>query len=1260
MFQPVESSVSFPKLEESISQFWREREIYEKSLAARAESAQGSFVFYEGPPTANGLPHPGHCLTRSIKDLFPRYKTMRGYLCRRKAGWDTHGLPVEVEVCKELGIHSKEEIEAFGVEPFIRKCVESVFRYTQQWEQLTNRLGFWIHLDDAYVTFHQSYVESVWWALKSLFDRGLLYQGHKIVWWWAQGGTALSSGEVGQGYREVSDPSVFVRFPLIEPLAASQELLQNADLLVWTTTPWTLPSNQFAAVKPDLEYSVVAVEGEKRKLILASALVETVAKKSGKEFTVLGTLPGDKLIGLRYRPPFAFYHDKLGEKQGRLKDGGSQHVAWRVVAADFVTTDTGTGLVHQAPAFGEVDFDLLQSEQSRFVDGEGPELICSVGPDGAFTDETPAYKGRWVKDCDKDIIRQLKTEGTLFHHEQYKHDYPFCWRADEDPLIQYPRRSWFIRTTAFKDKMLENNSGINWQPEHIKDGRFGNFLETNVDWALSRERYWGTPLPIWVCEKTGYMEAVGNYDELLAKPGVEGLDVWQRAKQENPDLPDDLKVHKPYIDAVTYDSPKSPGTRMRRVTEVIDCWFDSGAMPFAQWGYPNKPGSAEKFQDQFPADFISEALDQTRGWFYSLLAISTMMFGEESRSRLPGGTSEAEEDRSFAKPQAAGHAFPHPFKNCIVLGLMLGEDGQKMSKSKRNYREPTEIFDRYGADALRWYFFANQPPWTSIRYNEQSIKDCIPEFLLRLWNVYSFFVIYAKIDGFDPAAAISASGVSPGQLGPDVLGKAKGYRPVAERNELDRWILSELNRTAAAVVERMDAYDNFNACARLTEFADALSNWYVRRSRDRFWSSGSAEDSLDKADAYWTLYECLLTTCKLTAPFVPFLSEAMWQNLAVCGAGILPAKVDDTVRKVAEQHGLRYVTFDEMAVRPSVMHLMPEAVARENTAFPLSESEGKLTVVVSDPMDYDTIDRLRFRLNRQIEIAMASREAILGAIERHYGDGSVQSVVESVHLCDYPTGDATVVDEALSEQMALAREIVSLGRSARMGAKLKVRQPLALVEVVLADATHRAWLEEHASLICDELNVKRVEFTEKADQYITYTVLPDLKKLGPKLGKRLPALRKALSEADGGRLLAEMQAKGSVTLSLPDGPISLDSDDIQVRLQAKDGWAAAQGREVVVVLATELTEELLREGLAREVVRTVQDRRKELGCEFTDRITIGLATDSAELRAAVEQFADYIRGETLAEELTFSPLAGEEPLETDVAGYAAKLYIKVE
>jgi len=1129
MFDPVDRDFSFPRLEKSIIRFWKEEGIYQKSLAARAGAP--AFVFYEGPPTANGLPHPGHCLTRAIKDLFPRYRTMRGYRCERKAGWDTHGLPVEVEVCKELGIHAKDEIESFGVEPFIHKCLESVFRYVKEWEHLTERLGFWIKLDEAYVTYHQSYVESVWWALKNLFDRGLLYQGYKIVWWWAQGGTALSSGEVGQGYRQVADASVYVRFPLVDE--------PGTDLLVWTTTPWTLPSNQFAAVKPDLEYALVSLPGEQRKLIVASALVEAVAGKVGKRAEVEKTYRGEELIGRRYVPPFDYYWRTLGEKMGRLKAGGQEYIAWRVVPADFVTIDTGTGVVHQAPAFGEVDYEVLLAERDRFVEGEGPELICAVAPDGKFTAEAPDYQGRWVKDADRDIIRKLKTDGLLFHQEQYLHDYPFCWRAEEDPLIQYPRRSWFIRTTRFKERMLANNKQIHWVPEHIRDGRFGNFLETNVDWALSRERFWGTPLPIWVCEKTGYAEAVASYAELLAKPGVHGVEVWENAKRSRPELSEHLKVHKPYIDAITYDSPAAPGARMRRVPEVIDCWFDSGAMPFAQWGYPHQPGSRERLADQFPADFISEALDQTRGWFYSLLAISTLLFSEENGAgaeqrpgvATPGLNGAVPSNSKFTDSLTPAIPYPHPFRNCVVLGLMLGEDGGKMSKSKRNYREPREIFDRYGADALRWYFFANQPPWNSIRYSETAIKDSVPEFLLRLWNVYSFFVIYANIDGFDPAAAISGDA---DQLDPAVLARGEGCRPWSDRGELDRWILSELHRTAAAVVASLDAYDNFTACARLSEFVDALSNWYVRRSRERFWSHGP---SAEKSDAYWTLYECLVTTSKLIAPFTPFVAEGLWQNLA---------------------------------------------------AKPFS-------------------GRTR----------------------------------QSVHLCDYPTADAAAIDEELSRRMALVREIVSLGRSARMGAKLKVRQPLALVEVVLADTPQQAWLEEHAQLIAEELNVKRVEFAAKADQYISYSVLPDLKRLGPRLGRRLPALKTLLAETDAAHLMNTLATEGKVTFVLSDGPVTLDADDLQVRLQAKEGWTAAQGRSAVVVLSTDLTPELIAEGLAREAIHGIQNQRKDMGCEYTDRIRVVAVTPSRELHAALTAFKDYVERETLTLDLNCVLLPGD-------------------
>ena len=1108
MFDSVPNNVSFPKLETDILEFWQSNKIYEETLKQRADSPP--FVFYEGPPTANGMPHPGHCLTRAIKDVFPRYRTMRGFLCHRKAGWDTHGLPVEVEVCKEMGIHSKEEIEAFGIEPFIQKCQKSVWRYMQEWERLTNRLGFWVDLDEAYVTYHQSYVESVWWCLKNLFDRGLLYQGHKIVWWWAQGGTALSAGEVGQGYREVADPSVYVLFPLLDDSGNETE----TSLLVWTTTPWTLPSNQFAAVHSDLEYSTVIESESGRRMIVASALVETIAEKSKCEFSVESTCKGSELIGRRYLPPFDYYYAELGNQKGTLKSGEEEYSAWRVVAADFVTTDSGSGIVHQAPPFGEVDHEVLVEERARFENG-APELLCAVGPDGKFTEVAKDFEGRWVKEADKDITRNLKQRGRLFHLEQYLHDYPFCWRADEDPLIQYPRQSWFVKTTQFKDQLLKNNQQINWLPDHIRDGRFGNFLESNVDWALSRERYWGTPLPIWRCEETGKTEAIGKFAELLEKPGVTGREVWTKAKEANPDLPDDLQVHKPYIDAITYDSPFASGARMVRVPEVIDCWFDSGAMPFAQWGYPHQ--RQEEFQSQFPADFISEALDQTRGWFYSLLAISTLMFGEK----------ESGETDSNATLD-----YPHPFKNCIVLGLMLGEDGQKMSKSKRNYREPGEIFDKYGADALRWYFFSNQAPWTSIRYSERSIKESIPEFLLRLWNVYSFFVIYANIDGFDPGKMAPEC---KGQITSDDLSNAQFYRPANQRGELDRWICSELNQTTQVVIERMDAYDNFAACGQLTAFVDALSNWYVRRSRQRYWSDD--KQSQDKMDAYWTLYECLIATSKLIAPFVPFLAEGLWRNLT----------------KVFEGRALK-----------------------------------------------------------------------------------------SVHLCDYPSVDENAIDSTLSDQMSLVREIVSMGRSARMNSKLKVRQPLKKVEVVLGSDAHVEWLRAHETLIAEELNVKEVDFTQDAEQYITYQVRPNFKLLGPMLGRDLPEVKKLLGAADGGELLSSLNEKGKITLTLNDDrTVELTSEHVEARIEAKEGWAAAQGKQSVVVLSTDLTPELVREGLARDLVRYIQERRKEIGCDYTDRISVTANTESDELKAAVQENEEYIKGETLAVELQLGTADGD-------------------
>ena len=1129
-FRALATSPSFPALEQDVLEFWDNNEIYRESLRRRQTGP--SFVFYEGPPTANGMPHPGHCLTRSIKDVFPRYKTMRGYRCERKAGWDTHGLPVEVEVGKELGIHSKEEIEAYGEEPFIQKCQQSVWRYMQEWQQLTRRLGFWVNLEEAYVTYHQSYVESVWWSLKNLFDRGLLFQGHKIVWWWAQGGTALSAGEVGQGYREVADPSVYVLFPLVDH--------PNRSLVVWTTTPWTLPSNVFAAVHPtDIQYAAVRDPETGNELILAKALIDTISIKLKRELEFIEDVSAADLIGKRYKPPFDHYQNTTGDPTGTLHSGDTQHHYWRVVPADFVTTDSGSGLVHQAPAFGEVDHEVLVSEQKKFVEGERPELLCAVGPDGKFTSDFPPMEGTWVKEADKPLTRQLKDAGKLLHQEQYLHDYPFCWRASQDPLIQYPRRSWFIKTTKFRDLMLENNSKIGWSPEHIQDGRFGNFLESNVDWALSRERYWGTPLPIWVCNQTGRMEAMGSYEEVLSKPGLQGTEVWEEAKAANPELVDDLRVHKPYIDALTYSSPFADGGRMKRVTEVIDCWYDSGAMPFAQWGWPHQ--NNESFQDQFPADFISEALDQTRGWFYSQLAISTMLFGKGANIHEESSAATNRE-----KPLKADEAYPHPYRNCIVLGLMLGEDGNKMSKSLRNYREPNEIFEKYGADALRWFFFAGQPPWTAIRYREQSIKESIPEFLLRLWNVASFFSIYAEIDGFDPTSADGADD----QLSQESLATAPDYRPGSERSEIDRWILSELNRTVQIVTERMDAFDNYNACQAINALVDGLSNWYVRRSRSRFWASADAADyAQDKSDAYWTLYETLLEVTKLIAPFVPFLSETFWQNL-------------------------------------------------------------------TGPFDGSTL--------------------------------------KSVHLCDYPEARQHNIDEELSESMTLLREIASLGRAARAEAKLKVRLPLNRVEVVLTDDARIAWLKNHNALIREELNVKAVEYTTDGDQYVQYTVVPNFKRLGPKVGKQVPAVKKALQAADGNALLSALQETGTVTIELPDGPLTLDSEDIEVRLRARDGWAAAQGPSCVVVLNTEVTDDLRREGVAKDIIRSIQNQRKEIECDYEDRIAVSVVPVDEMVNAAIEEHREMICQETLATLLATSQMDGVDAVSTD----AGEVYVK--
>jgi len=1283
MFHEVSNSLNFPEEEARILQFWEENDIYQKSLEQRRDSEP--FVFFEGPPTANGLPHPGHCLTRAMKDLFPRYKTMTGHYCLRKGGWDTHGLPVEVEVCKELGIHSKEEIEAYGVEPFNRKCLESVFRYTQQWETMTKRLGFWVNLEEAYVTYHQSYVESVWWSLKQLFDAGLLYQGHKIVWWWAQGGTALSSGEVGQGYREVDDPSVFVKFPLLLDEAAKERLgawgvgLEgdtDIALLVWTTTPWTLPSNMYAAVNNDFDYAIVHDTETGERLIFADALVAAIAKKCKKTdaWKVEAKVKGSELVGLRYVPPFPdCYYEKdisqyvkgadgtVGEHQAKLADGGEQAVFWRVSAADFVTLDSGTGLVHEAPAFGEVDYDLFINNRSKYEDPEAAPLLFCVGPDGKFTDEAPDFcRGRWVKEADKDISRNLKERGLLLHQEQYRHDYPFCWRADQDPLIQYPRESWFIRTTQFKDDMLGNNQHINWLPDHIKTGRFGKFLESNVDWSLSRERYWGTPLPIWHCDACGHQEAIDSYEALCAQSGVAGLDVWENAKKADPDISEHLKVHKPYIDAVTFDCPKcasdqsrasgpsrarqeavadrantaptanqsdsgkdqpaplphgrgsdhtqrgvdgTPGglrnARMQRVTEVIDCWYDSGAMPFAQWGWPHQ--SQEMFGEQFPANFISEALDQTRGWFYSLTAISVMLFGKNGVLRQQYREFKADVENAFSsvdksdpdaiqnaiesvidswkdrgigkiagmnsvstrtslvmyesletalmsmfgdfKPDTPGSCrnapldgtYPQPFETCIVLGLLMGEDGLKMSKSKKNYKEPGYIFDKEGADAMRWLFFSGQAPWTSIRFQESAIAEGQREFLIRLFNCYSFFVIYANIDKWTPDMQVEDGDLA----------------------QLDRWILSELASCSVKVFDAMEAYDNFAAARTLNAFVDALSNWYVRRCRDRFWRS---EMDADKRAAYATLHECLLTLCKLIAPFTPFIAESMYQNLA-----------------------------------------------------------------------------------------------------RSHDDAAL----ESVHLCDYPvtatTREAVVarIDETVNNEVEIVRQAVSCGRAARSAAKMRVRQPLATIELFHREAEV---IERYADTITDELNVKKIEYVDndKIDQYVHYEVKPDFKLLGPKYGKLAPKIKKSLaSHPNPDEIIKQLEKDGVYHMNVDGHDVELTGDELKVELHAREGYAAERIPGAgIIVLDTHITDELRDEGWARDLVNQIQQVRKKLDLKYEQQIDLALVSASADMGRVMDSFGDYIGGETLARDLKREPLPDGEQISADIDGHGVQIFVR--
>jgi isoleucyl-tRNA synthetase len=1021
-YEPVEARVDFPSLEREILAFWKRAGIFQKTLAIRDGAPE--WVFYEGPPTANGTPGIHHAESRTFKDIYPRYRTMTGHHVTRKAGWDCHGLPVELEVEKEIGTKTKRDIEAFGIAEFNRLCRESVTRYVEDWERLTDRLGFWIDLSQAYLTMAPQYIESVWWSLKQLHADGLLYEAHRSVAYCPRCGTALSDHEVALGYATVTDPSVFVKFPIIE---APDPSLVGSSLVAWTTTPWTLPSNLGLAVDPDQNYVRVLADGD--DVIVAEALRTRVLGDAG---TVTQTFPGARLVqgrGTRYR---ALYENVDQD-------------AHRVIAAGaFVSMDEGTGIIHVAPGFGAEDLEMGRRE--------GWPVYRPIDDDGRFTDETPVdfVRGKFVKEADPEITEDLRRRGLLLRAETYVHTYPLCWRCDT-PLLYMARTSWYVRTTARKDRLLAVNESVNWYPSHIKHGRYGNWLENNVDWALSRERYWGTPLPVWRCQER-HITVVGSLRELsrLAARDVTTVD-----------------PHRPAIDEVAFACPEC-GREARRVPEVIDAWYDSGAMPYAQWGYhPDLGRGVEERERRSPADFISEGVDQTRGWFYSLMAEGVLLFDQTA------------------------------YRNCVVLGLLLDAEGRKMSKRLGNVVDPFDVLDRYGADALRWFFLVAGSPWADRRISMEAIQEGVRRLLLTLWNVYVFYVTYANADDVDPAVV---------------------HAPASQRPVLDRWILSRLAGTVEAARRGLDGYDATAAGREIDRFVDDLSNWYVRRARNRFRGPGG-RPAADAPAAHRTLHECLITVARLLAPFTPFLTEALWRNLA------------------------------------------------------------------------------------------AGR------------DGQP----ESVHLADYPEPDA-LRDPTLESAMRAARVIASLGRTVRTDARVKVRQPLARAVIHFpGDPTALGTLLD---LIAQELNVREVAFAESAEALAGWRAKPDYRALGPRMGPRVRDVAAALDRDDGS--VAATLARGqSIRLQTASGPVDLAPDDVDLSQQTTGGWGMASESGLTVALDLEVTPELAAEGLARELVRLVQDARKSAGLDVADRIELTVEAAGA-LAEAVAAHRDWIAGEVLA------------------------------
>ncbi|HEX8742682.1 MAG TPA: isoleucine--tRNA ligase [Thermoleophilaceae bacterium] len=1010
MFRPVDPGQSFPELEEVVLARWRERDVFHESVRRREGAPR--FVFYEGPPTANGRPGSHHVLARVFKDVFPRYKTMQGHQVHRKAGWDCHGLPVELEIERELGLSNKHEIEEYGVAEFNARCRESVLTYIEEWNALTDRIGFWVDSDDAYFTLEDEYIESVWWSLREVWRRGLLYQGHKVVPYCPRCGTALSSHEVAQGYRDVVDPSVYVRFPVRGE--------EGVALLGWTTTPWTLVSNAALAVAPDVTYVRARVGGE--SLIVAEPLLERVL---GEEAAVEERMSGSELAGLSYEPPFPWISD-YGEK------------GHTVLEADFVTTEDGTGIVHTAIAFGEDDFQLGQ----RY----GLKVQNPVNLDGTFDERVEAFAGRFVKDADPEIVEALRSSGRLFRDEGYEHAYPHCWRCGT-PLLYYAKASWYVKTTAVRDQMLEENERMRWYPEHIKHGRFGDWLANNVDWAISRERYWGTPLPVWVCDE-GHQQCIGSRAQLEGLAGS---------------VPDDL--HKPFIDEVSFPCEECGG-EMRRVPEVIDAWYDSGSMPFAQWHAPFE--NEELFAERFPADYICEGLDQTRGWFYSLLAVSTLMYGQSS------------------------------YRTVLCLGLILDPTGQKMSKSRGNVVVPWDVIEKHGADAFRWYYFTSKQPWDGYRFSLDTVGESVRQFMLTLWNTYGFLVLYANVNGVESFEA-------------------------APEHDLDRWAISRLQQTIEAVTERMDDYDTTSAGRAIDAFVEDLSNWYVRRSRRRFWDGDPA--------AFGTLHRCLVAVSKLLAPLIPFVADEIYDNL----------------------------------------------------------------------------------------------------------DGSEPSV----HLCDFPRGDAAARDRDLERDVAVLREAIELGRAARAQAKVKVRQPLAEAVVVAAGREQEA-IGRLQDQLLEELNVKRVRFVSEADELGRWELKPNYRTLGPRFGSQMPQAAAAVAALDAQSVAATLRDGGTVGLAIDGSEHPLTADDVQLVLQPLEGYQVERSGSHAVALNLELDDSLRREGLAREAVRAIQETRKSAGLDVADRIRLTLGGD-ADLVAAVREHERYVAGETLAVEVAYrdGTLGGE-------------------